>query len=138
MVGKFNMWKKAISPIVSVSLLLFVAVVSFTGISNWSSTFQDQMTFKAEGESGELKPEIMFLTRVSDNLSIVMIKNPSKNYIVLDEISLDGVVCDIVYSNVVENFEQIHIECDVVIGQTYDIDVVSTLGVNSKLVTVVE
>ena len=138
MVNNFWFSKKGISPIISISLLLFVTVVSFTGISNWSSTFQDQMTFKADGESSELSSEIMFLTRVSDNLSIVVIKNPSKNYIVLDEITLDGEICEIVYSNVVEKFEKIHVGCDTVIGDTYQIEVFSTLGISSKTVTVVK
>jgi hypothetical protein len=133
----FNMdSKKGISPIVSVTLLLFVVVVAFTGISNWAQTFQNQMSFKAGGEFEGLKVEIKSLTRVSDNLSLLVVKNPSRQYIVIDSVTISTLACDMVYSNVVVDFGQIYLDCDVSVGSTYDIDILSTIGSSSKTLSV--
>jgi hypothetical protein len=130
--------KKGISSVISISLLLFVLVVSYSSLSQWADSFQDNLHLKTGGDSYDLNLEILSLERVSDNLSLLVVKNPSKYYIVLDEVKLENLTCNTVYSNVIVGFGDIFIDCDVIYGNTYLISTISTLGLSSKLLSVFE
>ncbi len=133
----FNFSKKGFTEIVSVILLLLVGVVAFSGISNWAGNFQTKIMFNADSHTDlndDLK--LMSLSYFDDNISVIVIKNPSQRYIVLDEILLDGVSCNIIYSNVVINFQNIHIYCPVVVGNVYTLEVISNIGFNSQTLLV--
>ena len=130
--------KKGLSPVISVTLLLFVLVMSYSSLSQWATSFQDNMHFKAGSESYDLDLEILSLSTAEDNLSLLRVKNPSRYYIILDSVKLDDLVCRPVYSNIIVDFEDIYLDCNVELGESYLITTISTLGLNSKMLSIFE
>ena len=95
----YNVWimfnlksKNAISPVVSISLLLVVAVVSVVGFQNWFTTFSSSVFVDVELESTNSFSDLKIEKLVGN---ILYLGNMEINNISVVDIEVDGINCNI-------------------------------------------
>lgn len=92
--------KKALGPVVALSLLLVVTVVSVATFNNWYDSFSGALFVKTEqgSSSGAISITNVFLE--SNKLNIYA--KGSNSYSLVTSVKVNGVECNLVGSNVID------------------------------------
>ncbi len=97
----FNGSKNGIGPVVATVLLLIVAVVAVTGFGSWFSTFSSNLETKSEIESmNSIQLDFQLLQKTNSGL-VIYVKNPSSQFTKINEIKVDGLVCNLISSDII-------------------------------------
>lgn len=84
--------KKAISPVIAISLLVIVSVVAVIGYQNWLTSYESSNFIKIEEKSAETKNDVKIISFI-DN--ILYVKNNGKNNFSLTTIKIGDRDCNI-------------------------------------------
>jgi hypothetical protein len=85
--------KKAIHPVVTVSLLLIVTVIAAVGFQDWFSSFSTEVLMDTEQQSAQANQGLKVETLVGNKLYI-----NSKDNVSITSVRVDGIDCNIVGS----------------------------------------
>jgi hypothetical protein len=84
-------FKKAITPVIGVSLLLVVSVLAVVGFQGWFSTFSSNLFVEVEQDSSENSKGEVIQDLIGD---VLYVNSPSDNF-TIQNIELGGVNCNI-------------------------------------------
>lgn len=121
--------KKAIIPIISMSLLIIVVVVAIISLQNWFSNFNSNIKMKVENQNTVNNIEI-------ENLigTILYLKNLNSIDIIINSIKIGDKTCNIDSQNISPGLQEINIsDCvDGNLGTINEVVVISDQNVYSK------
>lgn len=127
-------FKKAIGPVVAMTLLLFVAVTAGVVVQNWMGNFQDNWNSKVQANS-RVNLEIMGIKYLDNNATVLGLRN-NGGYHVIDKILMNGEEVNLLVGNVVEGLSLIYLNYTTVKKNIYSVDVITNKGTFSKSFTV--
>lgn len=127
--------KKAIAPVIAVSLLMVVAVVSVVSLQGWFETYSSNIENKIDSASKEsISISLNYLERNSNNLSLYYY-NPSIEYIEVTTIKVDSIACPLVNSDVLaqESITKVDVtNCTTTLNTKSEIVLITPRGVFSE------
>lgn len=132
--------KKAIGPIVAISLLIVVAVVGVFTFQTWFSGFSGNIQNKAEFNSNNqnLNIELNLVQKKGNNLNLFL-QNPSQNIVFIKQIKIDDTLCSLVSSNTlgIKTVVQVEVSnCGVSKGTRSNVFIQTNLGIFESYILV--
>jgi len=129
--------KKGIGPVVALSLLIVVSVVSVVGFQTWFSTYQSNIFLKAES-TNSVSVDLNFI-ETNGTVTNLYYYNPSSYYLRIDSIKINKIDCTLLNSDVISENELTKIDvsgCDVNGSVKSEVVLITPKGTFSKYVNV--
>ena len=99
--------KKAVTAVVATALILVIAVVSVIGFQSWFGSFSSKTFVNVEQNSKDTDSSSQIETLIGDNLYF---KNNLEENLSINQIKVNGKVCNISISNISLGIENINLE----------------------------
>jgi len=99
--------KKAVTAVVATALILVVAVVSVIGFQSWFGSFSSKTFVNVEQNSKDTDSSSQIETLIGDNLYF---KNNLEENLSINQIKVNGKICNISISNISLGIENINLE----------------------------
>lgn len=127
--------KKALSSIVSMSLLLLIVVISSISLSNWYESYSDEMLIKYTLKTTSSDLKIKNLEYYDSTYTKLYLRNLNQNtYYVIDKITVNGYMCHFLTENVIISLNTIYLDCSLTTNGVYEIAVYTDKGIFEKTI----
>lgn len=120
--------KKGIEPIMSVLLIMFVIVLTFTAISIWFNEYQGNWEVKSEISDKSSRIDLIGLKKSGSDMAELGLKAKGNQYHILSEVHIGDDECVLLNSNVVDSLTSVLLNCSLIIGESYDVKVFTETG----------
>lgn len=130
------LFKKAVSQVVAIMLMMVAAVILGFILIEWFFQFSSDWKTKPVNQNDVGHIDIIGLKYNDSEKSFLGLKENSDYSYNISKVKLNDNDCLILSSSIIESFENVLINCSVVIGNSYNINVFSDKGVFSRTVTV--
>lgn len=119
-------FKKAVGPVVAISLLMVVTVVSVVTFGSWYTTFSGDLSVKTE-QNDATGINIGTVKLESNQLTFYAV-SPENSFNVINSVEVNGVSCNMVGSDVVDDsMTEVALDCSGSKGEN-DLLVVTNSG----------
>lgn len=126
--------KKGITKVITVSLLIVILVVAVVVFSGWIKSYLSNLQSKTEIQSSNsIQLDIQLVQKTSNGLNIY-VKNPSNIYTRLNQVKVNGIICNLLSSDVItfKSVTQVDVDCNVEKGKIADITLITKNNLFSK------
>lgn len=122
--------KKALAPVIVVTLLLFISVVSILSLQGFLSTFLSDLESKISSNNNH---NVLTIEGISSNLdsTLIYIKNSGNSFEVINSIKLNDMQCNLIGSDLVPKNKliEVYVDCLTVNESSIKIFIESNSGV---------
>lgn len=127
------MKKKSISPIIGITLLIIVGVVSAIGFQTFYQQYSTNIASKTQEQAGT---GILIIDRVesADTKTSIYIKNQEKNYAIIKQIKINYNNCNMTDSDIANAKSTTKIDTDCIFNRNEKVEVVinSNFGLSQQ------
>ncbi len=95
----FN-YKKALGPVVAISLLMVVTVIGVMSFNTFFTSYSSDLYLKSEGKGGT---DLTITSFLENSGGLYLYAKTKSGYVVIDNVKINDVSCSLTGSNVIDN-----------------------------------